>query len=85
MTDGILSTVEQWTGDRPASCPWAAFFDPFVHRVLTAHRAFESGNLAWAQPNPSHRLVQGVLHYDGVLSRCHALRMKQEAEERARG
>ncbi len=82
MTDGILSTVKEWTGDMPAACPWRPFFDPFVTRVLTAHRAFESGNLAWTHPDPSHRLVEGVLHYDAVLNRCQSTRMTQEAKER---
>ncbi len=83
MTDGILSTAEAWTGDRPLSCPWAAFFDPFVARVVKAHRMIEQ--IAWLHPNPSHRFVEGVAHYDGALKRCESTRMQKEAEERRRG
>jgi hypothetical protein len=80
-----MNTVAGWTGDRPLSCPWRAFFDPFVRRVQAAHRAFESGNLGALVPNMSHRLAEGVLHYDAALNRCHATRMRKEAEERRRG
>ena len=83
MTDGILSTVEAWTGDRPLSCPWAAFFDPFVARVVNAHRMIEQ--IEWLHPDPSHRLVEGVSHYAGALKRCEMTRMQKDAEDRKRG
>lgn len=85
MTDGILATVEQWTGERPVSCPWRAFFDPFVRRVLSAYRFFESGQLGWAVPHPSARLVAGVDHYHGAITACQSRRIEQDAEERRRG
>lgn len=85
LTDGILNTVEQWTGVRPLACPWRAFFDPFVARVMHAYRFFESGQLSWAHPTPSSRLVAGVEHYHGAVTACHGHRAKLDAEARRRG
>lgn len=82
MTNGIMATVEHWTGDKPRSCPWRAFYQPFVRRVLSAYRFFESGQLDWAEPEPSARLVAGVTHYHMAVGRA---RTEQLASERARG
>lgn len=60
MTDGILSTVEEWTGSRPLTCPWRAFVDDLVREVLEAWTFFEKGALALFCPNPSHRLMMGL-------------------------
>ena len=69
MTNGILSTVTDMSGNRPAMCPWRAFNEPLVGRVISAYAFREHGNLTWAHPNPSKRLVDGVEHYARALSR----------------
>ena len=81
MTDGIFSTIEDWTGTRPISCPWSAFFDPFVKRVLFAYRFFVEGQVAWASPDPSARLVAGVACYDAAAKACESKRAEQQREE----
>lgn len=84
MTEGILSTVEDFTGYRPLACPWKAFFDPFVSRVLAAYRFFESGQLLWAEPRASHRLVEGVSFYHATDNGIFAKQMRMDREERRR-
>jgi hypothetical protein len=85
MTEGILSTVADWTGNRPASCPWRPFFDPFVQRVLYHRESYSNGQLAITAPDPSARLVAGVIHYDRVLKSCEAQNMKLQQEAARRG
>lgn len=81
MTDGIFSTLEDYTGYRPVSCPWRAFFDPFVQRVVRAYDFFESGQLSWAVSKPSHRLVDGVAFYHRVDNTVWSKQLRQEREE----
>lgn len=89
MTDVVLDAVQEWTGDRPASCPWAAFGDPFVVRVLDAFPWFESGQLAVYAPSASHRLVEGVSYLkrvrDRVSSKALALAREERAQQRREG
>ncbi len=85
MTEGILSTVADWTGLRPLSCPWAPGFDPFVHRVRFHHEAYANGQLAVTARDPSARLVAGVIHYDSALKSCEAQNMKLQQEASRRG
>lgn len=76
MTDGILSTAAEWTGLRPRTCPWRAFYKPFTQRVLHAYRFFESGQLAWVEPDPSYKLVTGVAHYHTAMGRARIAQME---------
>lgn len=69
---------------RTVGCPWYAFHDPFVGRVLAAHRFFESGQLAYYAPSPSHRLVEGVAYFHGVLNVLERKQFEQDQEERKR-
>ncbi len=78
MTDGIMSTIAEWTGHRPMSCPWNPGFDPFVHRVRYHRESYERGQLHVTAPDPSHRLVAGIIHYDSALKACEATRMEKE-------
>jgi hypothetical protein len=78
MTDGPLQAVEDWAGARPITCPWKAFFDPFVARALDAHWAFESGNLSVVMPAPSHRLVMGVLYLHKAMQRITSMQIAQD-------
>jgi len=83
QADAVQSAVEAWAGDRPPSCPWRVFWDPFVARVMTAWRWYEKGQLALRIPRPSHRLLEGVQHYDRALELVGARVMEAE-QERAR-
>lgn len=84
MTDSILQTAADWTGARPLTCPWRAFYDPFVRRVQHAYRFFESGNLAVFLPNPSHRLMEGISHMHSVQNRISHHLHEQDRKERER-
>lgn len=84
MTAGIRQTMQQMTGENVDTCPWRAFRDPFVGRVLAAMRFFESGQLAYHAPNPSHRLVEGIGWYHTVDNRVHGHVMDKDREERKR-
>lgn len=81
MTEGIYSTIESWTGARPISCPWQAFFDPFVQRVLRAYPWFKERQLATYLPWPTHREIAGIAHYDQAATAVASKRMKLEREE----
>lgn len=85
MTNGILSAIESFTGHRPDGCPWRAMFHPFVHRIVTAHRFYEDGNLSGYLQNASHRTWEGVGFYHGMLNAVHARQMRNDREQRDRG
>lgn len=82
VTDGILNVAEEWTGDRPMSCPWRALYEPFVQRVMEAYRFFESGQLAFRLPRPSYRLVAGISHYHEARGRVRSKLWDLKAEQR---
>lgn len=84
MTAGIRQTMETMTGTPVDTCPWRAFADPFVARVLNAYRFFESGQLSFALPDPSHRLVEGLAFYHAVDNRVHGQMLDKERTERKR-
>lgn len=87
MTDGILSTVEEWTGSRPLSCPWRAFYDPLVTAVTEAWSFFDKGALGLYAPDPSHRLMMGLRCFAQAADeiRAEQSRMDAEAARRRRG
>lgn len=87
MTEPVFNAIKAWTGDRPLSCPWAPFFDPYVQRVQRAHRAFAEGQMQLVEPSPSHRVMMGVLHFDHALKAVehHQFKQEQAAREQARG
>lgn len=80
MTDGILSTVEDWTGSRPLTCPWRAFTDPLVRAVLEAWTFFEKGALGLFCPEPSHRLMMGLQCFAQAQSDIHVEQSKMDLE-----
>lgn len=81
MTDGVLNVIEDFTGYKPTGCPWRAFFDPLVERVVRAYAFFESGQLAWSEPHPSHRLVDGMSFYHRIDGMIHGKQLRQEQEQ----
>jgi len=85
MTDRIFASIQELTGTQFVSgCPWRALRDPFVQRVIYAMPFFESGQLAFALPQPSARLVAGIRHYHHVTNRVWSKQMELEKQERAR-
>ena len=83
-TQGIVNTARVWTGDEPIGCPWFAFRDPFVGRVLTAFSAYKEGQLDVVVPDTSYRLIQGVMHYARADNRVTRVRMERDREKRER-
>jgi hypothetical protein len=73
--------VFQWLGEAQQSCPWRAFRDPFVARVLDAYRWFESGQVAMHDPDPSNRLVEGIAFYHRALNICQSQLMELDREQ----
>jgi len=70
-------------GERPSTCPWAAFRDPDVGEVLRAYDWYESGQCAeWWGPDPEWWLVDGVRYFHRALGRARADAIKIESEHR---
>jgi hypothetical protein len=84
MTEPIRKTMEAMTGYNVGTCPWRAFHSPFVRRVRTAMSFFESGQLAFACPFPSYKLVQGIAFYQGASNRMQGKQLDLDRETRKR-
>lgn len=84
MTDGIRSAVQDMTGHFVSGCPWRAFSAPIVREVMQAIQFFESGNLAFANPEPSHRLVEGIAFWNSGYNRMYSRQLEVERAERER-
>lgn len=84
MTAPIRATIKTMTGSYVDGCPWSAFRDPFVARVIDAYRFFESGQLSFKEPNPSHRLVEGISFYHSVDNRVYGAFLDRDRAERKR-
>ncbi len=74
-----MEAIKEWTGHEYGGCPWRAQSDPFVARVLNAHRASEKGRLHWSEPEPSYRLATGLDFYEDA---CAAVRIAQAELDR---
>lgn len=81
MVEAQRSVLEVMTGIEPVSCPWRAFSHPLVREVLKAVQFAENGNLAFALPNPSHRLVEALAVWNQVGNRIQAKTMERDREE----
>lgn len=81
MVEAIRSVMTEMTGCEPVSCPWRAFTHPLVGEVLRAVQFAEHGNLAFALPNPSHRLVEALAVWNQVGNRIQAKTMERDREE----
>lgn len=81
-TQGVFDVVEAWTGVAPISCPWRAFYDELVRRVLNVYEAWDKGQLSIVEPSPSHRLLQGVMFYARMVNVCRGKQMEIEREQR---
>lgn len=71
-TEPRFLAVQDWTGDRPLSCPWHALRDPFVGRVLVAYEWYRQNQLLVYESEPSARLIDGVTHYHRAYQRAGA-------------
>jgi hypothetical protein len=80
----VLAAVESWTGERPLACPWRAFYDPLVARVTHIYSAYKRGALAMVEPDASHRLVEGLMHFDRALDAVEYHQIKEEQANAAR-
>jgi hypothetical protein len=60
----VLRTIEEWTGYRPPTCPWRSFWDPLVARVMRCVNAYRKSQLQVVEPDPSHRLLEGVVFFE---------------------
>lgn len=82
MTHQIRAAMESMTGTRVDTCPWSAFNHEIVWRVQSALPYFESGQLAFVLPDPSHRLVEALTFWTGVDNRVHGKQLDKEREKR---
>lgn len=76
-----MQLLEQLTGDKLETCPWAGFHDPFVVSVLEASQWFEKNQLAIYWPKPTHLHVQALGHYQRALNRIQSDDMKRRARD----
>lgn len=83
-TQVIRENVFAWTGEPQHGCPWYALRDPFVRRVLDAYPWFESGQINTYLPRASHRVIEGLGYYHGVIGICHSKQMELERENAAK-
>ena len=82
MSEGVMSAMRAATGSDALACPWRAFSDPLVQRVLSALPFFESGQLAFKLPAPSHRLVEAIGWYQTVSNRMTGIELDERNKER---
>ncbi len=81
MTDGVLTTIKDWTGaDYRGGCPWFAFRNPLVREVIHAWPFFDNGTLPLYAPVPSHRLMEGLRTFGQARDACAAERARLDAE-----
>lgn len=82
MTNGILETVQDWTGARPPTCPWRAFYDPRVARVVRAYDAWNEGGQAdYGVPRPSHWFVEAYAYFNRCVRSIFSQQRKMDREE----
>lgn len=83
ITDPYFKAVEGWTGERPITCPWRAFYDPLVRDVLQVYPFYSSGQLAVILgPDPPLRIVEAVAYYSDKLERIRIKQLEEEAKKR---
>jgi hypothetical protein len=65
----VLRAIEKTTGDRGDGCPWYESRDPFVQRVIDAHRHWGKGEFGMrrgGRPAPEV-LMRGIEIFDRAL------------------
>lgn len=79
--------MKDMTGYSVDTCPWRAFQDPFVQRVITAVRwvtGEERGDLRDIVSAPSHKLIQGISFYRAADARMRGKQMEMDREKSRR-
>jgi hypothetical protein len=85
ITEPYFKSVENWTGDRPLSCPWRAFYDPFVKDILTLYPFYLSGQLSLViGQDPPLYLLQGLAYYHTKIETIRGKQMEAEREKSKR-
>jgi hypothetical protein len=81
----VLDGIERDTGTRPSGCPWRALRDPFVQRVLRAHRGFAHGDMsARLGGRTPAALVAGVEAFDAAKNAIEAADIRADRAEAER-
>lgn len=81
MTDGILGAIKEWTGDDVVGCPWHAFSDPLVRRVLHIKSEIDAGIMTHDRRELSRREIDGVAHFHQAMQRISVRRMEERRKE----
>lgn len=69
----------------PPECPWHAWSDSEVSRVIDAWRAYDKGQMAQIEgTDPPNWIVEGALVFATALDAARADVMEIERRERAR-
>lgn len=83
LTDPYFASIRNWTGERPITCPWRAFYDPLVRDVLSIYPFFSSGQLAIILGNdPPLYLIEAVSYYHDKLERIRIKQIEEEIKKR---
>ena len=83
ITEPYFRAVEGWTGERPITCPWRAFYDPLVKDVLRLYPFYTSGQLAIVLgPDPPLYIVEAVAYYHDKIERIRIKQMEEEIKKR---
>lgn len=83
-TEGVSSTIEEFTGSHPRACPWYSFSRELVAVAVRAHTA---DNMRALDGDTPHVVVEAVEEYGRALNRVQGKldRMARERRERERG
>lgn len=87
MTQGIRQTIAEMTGQDVGTCPWRAFQDPFVQRVISVVKwtgGEDGGSLHELYSEPSNKLVQGYALYRAIDARMRGKQLDLEREKSRR-
>lgn len=74
--ENVLTKIEAACGVRPDGCPFRATLDPFVGRVVRAHRAWKNGHEI-----EEAALRAGVETYDAAINAIEVADMRAEKPE----
>ena len=82
LTEPYFQAVKNWTGDRPLTCPWRAFYDPLVRDVIDIYPYFSTGQLAMVLgPDPPTKIIEALGYYHTVLERISAKQFEAERKK----
>lgn len=80
--------MEEMTGYNVGTCPWRAFQDPFVQRVISVVKwtaGEDGGALKDLYSDPSSKLIHGYALYRSIEARMRGKQMELEREKSRRG